>query len=338
MGTLLKLQAADEFMENKSARDQYINKVEVLNKVKSLSLLPDNQHMTTKVVADYYEVEYKTIASILARHKKELENDGVHTITSKDEAFLKLKKALPSSQFIVKLLTKKAVLRIGMLLKDSEVAVKVRDYLLRVEEVSNDVQKKEALNRWTIEEIEVLNGIIEKASDAGKGKMEAMSIAAKVLKRKPLAIYKKCHLIIKNFGSIENYIRKEKEENDILFRASDNDSRNFEKLEYGIKQVLFKMDNINKIKEEYFSLKLAMKDIEHKLLTKEMIIAQKDIEISKNCELIEGIKSELSKSNSKLQLIRNKILQSNPKISTKKEVEEGHMKYTIDQRGIVSKK
>lgn len=71
---------------------------------------------------------------MLNRHKKEFEDDGVHTLSSKDDAFRMMRKALPSKQFVVKLLTRRAGLRIGMLLRDSEVAAKVRTYLLNVEE------------------------------------------------------------------------------------------------------------------------------------------------------------------------------------------------------------
>lgn len=51
----------EQLLEQKETRDKYVNKIEVLNKVKSLLLIQETELATIKQVADYYEVETRTI-------------------------------------------------------------------------------------------------------------------------------------------------------------------------------------------------------------------------------------------------------------------------------------
>lgn len=57
-------------------REQYIDRIEVLDKVKALMMLPDIQLATTEQVANFYEVDSKSILMILNRHSDELNSDG----------------------------------------------------------------------------------------------------------------------------------------------------------------------------------------------------------------------------------------------------------------------
>lgn len=126
---------SDALLESKSLRESVIDKIGVLEKVKKLAMLPDDIHVTVEMAASYYGVGKTAISTILDRHKDEFESDGVRTITSKDEGFFVLQKALNQSQFIVKVIPRRAVLRIGMLLRDSLVAKSIRNYLLDFESV-----------------------------------------------------------------------------------------------------------------------------------------------------------------------------------------------------------
>ena len=67
-------------VENKIIRDQYVDKVEVLDKVKALQLLPDNTHVTVEMIANYYVVEINTIEKIITRNKQELISDGLSVL------------------------------------------------------------------------------------------------------------------------------------------------------------------------------------------------------------------------------------------------------------------
>ncbi|MFC5214137.1 hypothetical protein [Streptomyces coerulescens] len=47
-------------LESKSLRDSVLERTDVLDRVKALSLLPDGMHVTTAMVATYFEVAEKS--------------------------------------------------------------------------------------------------------------------------------------------------------------------------------------------------------------------------------------------------------------------------------------
>lgn len=113
-------------------RDALIGRTDVLDKVGALRCLPDDMHVQTAEVAAFYRVDPGTIRQIVNRNREELDDDG-YTVTSRSEFEASYKMSLPSSASTVALFPRRAVLRIGMLLRDSEVARKVRDMLLDAE-------------------------------------------------------------------------------------------------------------------------------------------------------------------------------------------------------------
>lgn len=153
-----------EIISNVTTREKLINRVEVLDKVKKLLLIPRMQFTTTQGVADFYEVEYKAIDSVMRRHKDELTSDGMTKVTRKsviecfrqnDEydktilniqpQYIELKIDDNYSVNIANrgalIFPKRAILRIGMLLRDSKIAEEVRTQLLNIEENSSDEVK-----------------------------------------------------------------------------------------------------------------------------------------------------------------------------------------------------
>lgn len=151
----------ETIIDNIATREQLINRVEVLDKVKQLLLIPRMQFTTTQGVADFYGVKNTAINKIVSRHRIELDEDGL-TKVSRKEALTRLRqdvqgvrheegiKYAETKQFVEIFLSdkysvkisngptlvfpKRAVLRIGMLLRDSEVAMEVRTQLLNIEE------------------------------------------------------------------------------------------------------------------------------------------------------------------------------------------------------------
>ncbi|MGE0998942.1 hypothetical protein ACQGR7_17455 [Bacillus sp. Gnz1/3] len=132
-----------------------MNRVEVLDKVKDLLLLPELEMATTSQVADFYEVANPVIKKLVNRNKDELTSDGYITKYGKeikdilDRPLNGLSRVEPKlGNFIVHhqgeqtkitygevaLFPKRAILRVGMLLRDSEVAKEVRTQLLNIEE------------------------------------------------------------------------------------------------------------------------------------------------------------------------------------------------------------
>ncbi|MFI2856842.1 hypothetical protein ACH6EH_06850 [Paenibacillus sp. JSM ZJ436] len=338
---------SEVFIESKNIRNQYIDRTGVLDKVKELVLLPDGEHMTIKTVSEFYEVDYSAIGSILARHKKEFVDDGIHTITSKNEAFGKLQKALSPGQFVVKLLTRRAVLRIGMLLRDSEVAAEVRRYLLDIENESTKEQKDIVVGQWSDSEIVKLTKILDRETEKGTNRMSAVKEAAKELNRKPQNVYFKVNSIEKKFGSLEKYIIK----NNIVYLNQESEEYannvpeeievacdNKESLNDMNEQLTIleqNINNINKLHEKLIDSETQL--VEHKY---ELRIANE--KISKLNKIISKYKNENENLKSKLKNIKS-ILVSNAtdNESDYKEERPSHeygSKYKVDNRGMVSRR
>lgn len=146
-----------QFIDDKTLRDSSVNHYEVLEKVKDLLLIPETELATIKMVADYYEVEEKAIDKICSRHLDELESDGMcirkhNNLSMRHNVGLKTSKGKVTFLFEngqtfdyptrgVKTFPKRAILRVGMLLRDSLVAKEVRTQLLNIEEKSSDEVK-----------------------------------------------------------------------------------------------------------------------------------------------------------------------------------------------------
>ena len=146
-----------ELLENKDIRESLMERVEVLNKVKELLLLPIGEYATTESVAQYFETDTTTIKMQLNRNFDEFESDG-YKVYKRDEIknllsnnmLLKTKRGgfdiLNSENIIifsgsnkgVALWTPRSILRMGMLLRDSRVAKEIRTQLLNAFEVAKE--------------------------------------------------------------------------------------------------------------------------------------------------------------------------------------------------------
>lgn len=128
-------------------RNQLIDRIEVLSKVKSLFLIPGIEMMNIAQVADFYEVSTEAINKVFQRNIEEVTADGVQTYNVCQLRSLCLGQDVQESKKVVftgtnagrtivtfgensislpnakaKYFSPRAVLRIGMLLRDSEVA------------------------------------------------------------------------------------------------------------------------------------------------------------------------------------------------------------------------
>lgn len=113
-------------------RDALSGRVDVLDKVKVLRTLPDDLHVTTESVAEFYEVDREAIATLVKRNRDEFEDDG-YAVMVRSVFEERFKVNLSTQSARVALFPRRAVLRVGMLLRESAVARRVRDYLLEVE-------------------------------------------------------------------------------------------------------------------------------------------------------------------------------------------------------------
>lgn len=117
--------------EARAERDALAHRTDVLDKVGVLRTLPDDLHVTTDMVASFYEVPIETIKTVVKRNREELDDDGLTVIDREDFALRFNLNPGRVSAFM--LYPRRAVLRIAMVLRDSPVARQVRDYLLDAE-------------------------------------------------------------------------------------------------------------------------------------------------------------------------------------------------------------
>ncbi|AHN20314.1 hypothetical protein [Lysinibacillus varians] len=137
-------------IESRTMRDNFVYRDEVLDKVKVISLLGEKFEATLQMAAEYYEVNVETVRQAVKRNRAEFnEYEELRLLKGKAlQEFKGLVQDVPdlSSAPSLQLLNRRGLLRLGMLLTESEVAKVVRNYLLNVEEISDDAQK-----RWAVE-------------------------------------------------------------------------------------------------------------------------------------------------------------------------------------------
>ncbi len=160
--TNLQAQTSEELLTNLDLREKLISRVEALEKVKALFLIPELECMTIRQVADYYDAPYTTIKDQYQNSQDEFDSDGVVIKNPKDFKILKDGKSVfkkidqKNGKLVVqidnavtieipnrgiKCFPRRAILRMGMLLRDSKVAKEVRTQLLNIEEQTTPEQK-----------------------------------------------------------------------------------------------------------------------------------------------------------------------------------------------------
>lgn len=171
--------ANTNLLDNENLRNTLIGRIDVLEKVKHLLLIPEMECMTIRQVAEYYEVDFESIRKCYSRNKEEIDLDGVSfetpvnlkkifngtscPIKDWEQKHGKLIVHIDDSTTIeipnrgIKMFSKRAVLRIGMLLRDSVIAKEVRSQLLNIYEaaqnkspalVTKEIEAEENLLHW----------------------------------------------------------------------------------------------------------------------------------------------------------------------------------------------
>lgn len=168
--------------ESRSLREQYADRTDVLDRVKALAMLPDSVHVTTDMVARYYEVPFKTIESLVKNNAEELKANGRRVlegadvrefVTSFDEV---TDLALSTKARRLALFSRRAVLNVGQLLRDSEIAKRVRTYLLDVEAIAGPEVRNAAIEAAAVSRAQVLllksaDGLVDPAWLTSKAKV-----------------------------------------------------------------------------------------------------------------------------------------------------------------------
>jgi hypothetical protein len=138
-------------VESRTMRDQFVYRDTVLEKVKVIPSLPNTLEITLQMAANYYEVPVDTVRTIIKRNRDEFnEYEELRLLKGKVlNEFKTIVQDEPSFKGInsLQLLNRRGLLRLGMLLTESEVAKSIRNYLLNVEEVSEKEQRQWAVER-----------------------------------------------------------------------------------------------------------------------------------------------------------------------------------------------
>ena len=138
-----------DLLNTQTVRDQCIGHIEVLERVKELMLLPRIDCFTMKQVAEWYEVDQATIRQLWQRNRFELESDGAAKVSlsgfaEKFDCDMMSQSNRGTTTFTIDgtsvtipnvgviLFPRRAILRVGMLLRDSRVAQEVRTQLLNI--------------------------------------------------------------------------------------------------------------------------------------------------------------------------------------------------------------
>jgi hypothetical protein len=127
-------------VESKSLREEGILKLKIQNseqkiltKVKQLffAVWRENAWTTRQDLADFYEVSVENIDSNYQRHKDEFESDGVEVIRGLGLKEAKRIMRLPSTTSQETIYTSAGALRMGFILRDSEIAKTVRTIAIK---------------------------------------------------------------------------------------------------------------------------------------------------------------------------------------------------------------
>lgn len=170
--------------ESPSLRAQYADRIDVLDKVKAISLLPDGTHVDLPMIARYYEVAEDAIESVIRRNRAELEENGFRVLKGqayRDFASVNLTDANPNARSIT-LFSRRAILNVGQVLAESKVARAVRTYLLDVEELAPPEVRTKAIELAALTRVQVLaykaaEGLLDRTWLASKAKVALARMA-----------------------------------------------------------------------------------------------------------------------------------------------------------------
>jgi phage antirepressor YoqD-like protein len=115
----------------RAERDRLADRTDVLRKVRAFCQLPADTHITTELVARFYGVGIEAVRSLVKDNRAELESNGykVYSRAEFERSSGDLSSLDPRARQIATFPIR-AVLNVGMLLRDSEVAQEVRTRLL----------------------------------------------------------------------------------------------------------------------------------------------------------------------------------------------------------------
>ena len=216
----------DTIVENREDRDRLIGEVAVLDKVGKLLTLGNTELATIKQIAEYFGVPEDNIQRTYQRHKNEIDLDGVKHASSEEIIKFLIEPIQPKIKSKVqlrnmngkkiidgivvpnrgmKLFQKRAVLRIGMLLRDSKVAAELRTILVnKVEVLENTPQNNgKTIVKNNFDLIETEKEIRDKW---GKAIAEGNNLMANVYATQLASLLTENNKMLNNTISTQNFV------------------------------------------------------------------------------------------------------------------------------------
>lgn len=164
--------------ESPSLRAQYADRIDVLDKVKALAMLPDGIHADIPIVAAYFEVSTDAIEKTIQRNRDELKDNGLDVLRGEEfRLFATDNLSVANTRArSVTVFSRRAILNVGQLLRDSPVARQVRTYLLDVEaiagpEVRNAAIEAAAVSRAQVLLLKAADGLVDPSWLTSKAKV-----------------------------------------------------------------------------------------------------------------------------------------------------------------------
>ena len=214
-----------ETILTKKQREENIGKIEVLDKVGKLLSLGKTEFSTVKQIAEYYKVGEEAIQSVIKRHRNELNEDGLKKCT-RDNIKLVISNAnitkinsgkrgfskylidddeLVIGGFGTTLFPKRAVLRIGMLLRDSKVAAELRSQLLNIVEAAENTPQNnnKTIVQNTVDSIETEK---ELRSKWGKAIAEGDNLMANLYATQLTNLLMENRKVLNNTITIQDFV------------------------------------------------------------------------------------------------------------------------------------
>lgn len=139
----------NDLTENRELRDSLVENEAVFedNRVKALAgfLLPNDFRATTEQVANYFEVSKSTIDALVKDNLEEILQNGYEVINGEQLTCLKQVGAINARTAKLGVFSRRTILNVAMLLRDSQVAKTIRTVLLDATE--NKTVVKEIVNQ-----------------------------------------------------------------------------------------------------------------------------------------------------------------------------------------------
>lgn len=172
----------DSLFADRSQRDQYSDRVEVLDEVKELPVLKGDL-VTINMAADYFDVSKDSVTKLFYDNKDELTSVGAKKLEGESlNQFKEAQRSGGDEKAFFKINTlivfpREAVIRVAMLLRGSEVARQVRMRLLSRVEVPHTEAATEQIDNHN-HEVSTINN--EKyTADIGENLKETVHAAIK---------------------------------------------------------------------------------------------------------------------------------------------------------------